>query len=174
MSYFQCFTTAKVISYCAALLLVAAPTATIAHSGDKHAKPAARKPISTEETAFGREGDPKRVARTIQIDMSDAMRFSPASITVKQGETVRFVVRNVGKVLHEMVIGTMTELKAHGELMKKHPNMEHDEPYMSHVDPGKRAEMVWQFTKAGEFYFACLLPGHLDAGMIGKITVTQR
>jgi len=86
---------------------------------------------------------------------------------------VRFVVANKGKLMHEMVIGTMDELKKHGELMKKHPTMEHDEPYMSHVAPGKKEDLVWQFTKAGEFYYACLIPGHFEAGMIGKIKVVK-
>ena len=56
-------------------------------------------------------------------------------------------------------------------MMKKFPGMEHDEPYMAHVSPGKTDEIVWHFTKAGEFFYACLLPGHLEAGMIGKIVV---
>ena len=74
--------------------------------------------------------------------------------------------------MHEMVLGTMDELKKHAELMKKHPGMEHDEPYMAHVAPGKKGEIVWQFTKAGEFFYGCLIPGHFEAGMIGKVTVT--
>ncbi|MBM3344096.1 MAG: plastocyanin, partial [Betaproteobacteria bacterium] len=89
----------------------------------------------------------------------------------KRGEIVRFNVKNSGKVMHEMVIGTMKELKEHAELMKKHPNMEHDEPYMAHVSPGKTQQIVWQFTKPGEFFYGCLLPGHFEAGMIGKIIV---
>ncbi|HZW20321.1 cupredoxin family protein [Noviherbaspirillum sp.] len=129
--------------------------------------------ISDEEHAFGRQGDPKKATRTIAIDMSDDMRFSPAEITVKQGETIRFVVRNKGKMLHEMVIGTMDELNAHAEMMRKHPGMEHDEPYMSHVSAGKKQTLVWQFSNAGEFYFACLIPGHFEAGMVGKIKVTK-
>lgn len=144
-----------------------------AHSGETHKKVDANAPISTEEHAFGKQGNPKKLTRTIAIDMADTMRFGPANITVKQGETIKFVVTNKGKMMHEMVIGTMAELKEHGELMKKHPGMEHDEPYMSHVSPGKKEEMVWQFTKAGEFYFACLIPGHFEAGMIGKITVKK-
>lgn len=126
------------------------------------------------ETPFGRTGDPKKVTRTITIDMLDTMRFSPASITVRQGATVRLRVRNAGEVLHELVIGTDTELKEHAELMKKHPDMEHDEPYMAHVDPGKRNEIVWQFTRPGEFKFGCLMPGHFEAGMVGKIKVLPR
>jgi uncharacterized cupredoxin-like copper-binding protein len=89
----------------------------------------------------------------------------------KAGETIRFVVRNDGKAMHEMVIGTIQELKAHAELMRKFPGMEHDEPYMAHVAPGEEGEIVWQFTRAGEFYYACLIPGHLEAGMIARIFV---
>ena len=109
--------------------------------------------------------------RRVRVEMSDRMRFSPDTLEVKQGDTVRFVVRNSGKTMHEMVLGTMKELKDHAELMKKHPGMEHNEPYMAHVGPGKTAEFVWQFTKAGEFYFGCLIPGHFEAGMVGKIIV---
>ena len=131
-------------------------------------------PISTEEKDFGREGDPKKVSRTVRVDMSDTMRFTPAEITVKRGDTIRFVVKNSGKVMHEMVLGTLPELQEHAELMKKHPGMEHDEPYMAHVGPGQTAEIVWQFTKAGEFYFGCLIPGHFEAGMVGRVTVVSR
>lgn len=143
-----------------------------AHGNETHAKKADA-PISTDEHAFGKEGDPKKVTRTINVDMSDTMRFSPADITVKQGETIKFVVHNKGQALHEMVIGTIDELKAHGELMKKNPGMEHDEPYMAHVKPGGKETMVWQFTNPGEFNFGCLAPGHFEAGMIGKIKVTK-
>jgi uncharacterized cupredoxin-like copper-binding protein len=140
------------------------------HGEAKHEKKAA-KPISTEEKPFGREGDPKKALRTVRVDMSDKLRFTPASLTVKQGETVKFVVKNSGKLMHEMVLGTMQELKEHAAMMLKHPTMEHDEPYMAHVAPGKTETMVWQFTKAGEFYFGCLVPGHFEGGMIGKLTV---
>lgn len=157
----------------AAFLLVGA--AGLAHAHDKHAKKSkAAQPISTEETAFGRQGDPKKVDRTIEIAMSDNMRFTPAALQVKQGETIRFVIKNNGKMLHEMVLGTMAELKEHGEMMKKHPGMEHDEPYQAHVGASKKGEMIWQFTKAGEFNFACLIPGHFEAGMVGNITVAAK
>jgi uncharacterized cupredoxin-like copper-binding protein len=148
--------------------------AVFAHTDARQDAKSARKAISTEEKAFGREGDPEKVSRTVTVDMSDKMRFSPASLTVRQGETVRFVVKNSGKVMHEMVLGTMRELKEHAELMKKHPGMEHDEPYMAHVAPGKTERIVWQFTKPGEFYYGCLVPGHFDAGMLGKINITTR
>jgi uncharacterized cupredoxin-like copper-binding protein len=124
-----------------------------------------------ESTPFGQQGDPGKVTRTIRVAMNDRMRFDPESITVKKGETVRFVVANQGAVLHEMVLGTPEALKAHAELMKKHPGMEHDEPSMTHVKPGATGEIVWQFTRAGNFEFACLIPGHFEAGMVGKVAV---
>ena len=158
----------------AAATLALAATAAQAHGDEKHPKAAKARPMSMDEHAFGRQGDPAKATRTIRVDMSDAMRFSPAEIRVKQGETVKFVVKNTGKVMHEMVIGTMKELREHGELMKKFPNMEHDEPYMAHVAPGKTEEIAWTFTRAGEFHFGCLVPGHFDAGMIGRIVVAGK
>jgi uncharacterized cupredoxin-like copper-binding protein len=126
------------------------------------------------ETPFGQAADPKRAARVIHIDMADTMRYTPAEITVKRGESVRFVAKNSGKVLHELVLGTKEELARHAEAMKKHPGMEHDEPHMLHVAPGKTGEMGWRFTRAGEFYYGCLVPGHFEAGMVGRIFVKER
>lgn len=141
--------------------------------GDPHGKVHGLSSISSEEHPFGKQGDPKKATRTIAIDMSDNMRFTPSEITVKQGETIRFVVKNKGEMLHEMVIGTMDGLKEIHEMIMKDPNMAHEEPYMTHVSPGKKETMVWQFTQAGEFYYACLIPGHFEAGMIGKIKVVK-
>jgi uncharacterized cupredoxin-like copper-binding protein len=125
------------------------------------------------ETPFGRAADPGKAKRTIQIEMTDQMRFEPSEISVKRGEIVRFVPVNKGTVMHEMVLGPLEDLKQHAELMKKRPGMAHDAPYMAHVPPGKSGEIGWQFTKAGEFFYGCLVAGHFDAGMIGKVTVKQ-
>jgi len=124
-----------------------------------------------EEKKFGKAADPKHAKRTMTVEMSDTMRFTPAEITVKRGEMVKFLIKNNGKMMHEMVLGTLDELKEHSELMRKFPAMEHDEPHMAHVAPGKSGEMDWQFTQKGEFYYGCLLPGHFEAGMVGKIIV---
>lgn len=145
-------------------------SAAFAH-GDEHAVARKFDASKVEDTAFGREGDPAKATRTIRVDMSDAMRFTPADINVKRGETVKLVATNKGQVLHEMVLGTSEELKKHAEMMKKFPGMEHDEPHMAHVKPGKSGEIVWQFTKTGEYQFACLIPGHFEAGMVGKVVV---
>jgi uncharacterized cupredoxin-like copper-binding protein len=153
-----------------AALVLASNGAVLANG--KHGKSHGGVPAS-EEYTFGRAGDPKKVTRTVRIDMSDKMRFTPASVKVKQGETVKFLVRNGGKVMHEMVIGTLPELKEHAEVMKKHPTMEHDEPSGTHVAPGRTGTIVWQFTKPGVFYFGCLVPGHFEAGMIGKLEVVK-
>jgi uncharacterized cupredoxin-like copper-binding protein len=125
----------------------------------------------TAETAFGRPGDPRNVTHTIAVNMTDSMEFIPARITVREGETVRFVVTNSGKKKHEMVIGTLAGLKEHAVLMKKHRGMKHEAPYMAHVAPGKSETLDWQFTKPGVFHYACLVGHHLEDGMAGQINV---
>lgn len=157
-----------------ALAVVAGAATMSAHAHGDGKPDRQSSPVSKESTAFGTTGDPKKISRTINVDMHDTMRFSPDKLTIRQGETVRFVLRNSGKAMHEFVLGTLAELKSHAEMMKKHPGMEHDEPYMAHVAPGKTQIIVWQFTRTGEFHFGCLLPGHFEAGMSGRINVTAR
>ena len=151
----------------ASLPWLAAPAR--AHGDTPHAPQAG--PVRREQTDWGMAGDARKARRTIDVGMGDHMRFTPARIAVQQGETVRFVVRNSGKLMHEFVIGTRAENARHAEMMVKHPNMEHDEPYMAHVAPGKTGEIVWTFNRPGTFEFACLIAGHYQAGMVGTITV---
>ena len=131
------------------------------------------KGVRKEQKEWGIAGDARAVNRTVEIRMSDTMRFTPNRIEVKQGETIRFVHKNDGKIVHEFVIGTKKELEEHAALMQKFPNMEHDEPYMAHVAPGKTGEVIWMFNRAGDFEFACLIPGHYQAGMVGKVKVSK-
>jgi uncharacterized cupredoxin-like copper-binding protein len=123
------------------------------------------------DAPFGVAVEPAKAARKIRVEMSDAMRFRPGEVTVKQGEPVQFVVKNGGRVLHEMVLGTQEGLKAHAEMMRKHPHMEHADDNMTHVRPGRTGRIGWKFTRAGTFYYACLIPGHYEAGMVGKVNV---
>jgi len=128
-------------------------------------------PVVKEQKPWGIAADAKDAQRTVTIRMSDDMRFAPSHLDVKLGQTLRLRAENKGKVMHEIVIGTRKELQEHAEMMKKHPNMEHDEPYMAHVSPGKTGDIVWTFNREGDFEFACLLPGHFEAGMRGTIRV---
>lgn len=123
---------------------------------------------------IGKPGDPKQVTRTIEIVSGDDFSYRPSQIAVRRGETVRLVVKNTGKLDHELVLGSMEDLKEHAELMRKHPGMEHDEPNQAMVRPGETRAIVWQFTRAGTVDFACTIPGHLEAGMTGKIEVSTR
>jgi uncharacterized cupredoxin-like copper-binding protein len=127
-----------------------------------------------EAETIGQPGKAENISRSITITMFDTMRYSPASISVRQGETIKFIVKNSGKIKHEMVLGTAKELKEHYELMKKTPEMEHDDENMVTVPPGESGEIIWHFTKAGKIDFACLLPGHYDAGMKGAVRVKPR
>jgi uncharacterized cupredoxin-like copper-binding protein len=147
---------------------VAPPSA--AHEGEAHSKKKTGS-VKKEQKEWGIAGDAKAVKRTVPISMTDNMRFSPDYVEVKQGETVKFTLKNSGKIMHELVIGTKKELDEHAALMMKFPNMEHDEPYMAHVPAGKTGEIIWTFNRAGDFDFACLIAGHYQAGMVGKIKV---
>lgn len=151
-----------------AVLLVAA-AGVRAHGNEGH--PAKAGPARKEQKDWGIAGEAKAARRTIEVRMLDTMRFTPDRIDVRVGETVRFKVANTGKVLHEFVIGTAAENAKHAELMMKFPDMEHEEPYMTHVSPGKRGQIVWTFNRPGEFEFACLIAGHYQAGMVGTIVV---
>jgi uncharacterized cupredoxin-like copper-binding protein len=132
------------------------------HAG--HAMPAASAPI-------GKPGDPARVTRSIDVDMTDAMRFTPARIEVKAGETVRLNVRNSGRIRHELVLGTDADLKAHYDMMMKDPGMRHEEANALSLEGGKSGQIVWRFDKAGTVSFGCLEPGHYSAGMKGAVSV---
>ncbi len=162
----------KLISVTLAALIAGASSFALAHGDAAHAKKAG--PVKKEQKEWGVAGEAKAVNRTITLSMTDNMRLTPDKIDVKQGETVRFVIKNAGKIMHEMVIGTKKELDEHAALMVKFPTMEHEEPYMAHVAPGKTAEIIWTFNKPGNFDFACLIAGHYQAGMMGKVTVTSR
>ena len=159
----------QTILACAVASFAFAGGAALAHEGSPHKD--ANAPVKKEQKLWGIAGDAKAAKRTIEISMGDDMRFTPSNIEVKQGETVRFVVANKGKLLHEMVIGDKTTLDEHAALMAKFPGMEHDEPYMAHVASGKKETLVWTFNRAGDFDFACLIAGHYQAGMVGKIKV---
>lgn len=162
----------KVVSAALIGALVSLPLIALGHGDKPHNHRSAT--VAKEQKDWGIAGEARAVRRTIEIAMSDDMRFKPDRLEVMVGDTIRFVIRNQGKLMHELVIGTQRELDEHAAMMLKHPNMEHDEPYMAHVDPGKSGEIIWQFNRTGEFSFACLIAGHYQAGMVGRIVVSER
>lgn len=129
---------------------------------------------SDAEMAYGKPGDPKKPARIIQIAMGERdgkMEFIPAKIEIRRGEQIKFQLRNNGALDHELVMATLQENLDHAIEMKKNPDMEHDNPNAKRLAPKKTGEIVWLFTKAGQFDFSCLIPGHREAGMTGTIVV---
>ncbi|MCS4292507.1 putative cupredoxin-like copper-binding protein [Comamonas sp. BIGb0152] len=167
----------KTISHLVACTLLASASTAFAHGSESHAATSASAPASTavtkEQKDWGIAGDAKQASRSIDLNMGDDMRFSPAHFSVKKGETLRLRVLNKGQVMHEVVLGTKATLAQHAQMMLKHPGMEHAEPYMAHVAPQKSEDLVWHFNRAGSFDFACLIPGHYQAGMTGTFTVTD-
>lgn len=126
---------------------------------------------AAEQKPWGIAGRADQVDRTIEIRMDDRMRFTPETVQIKQGETIRFVHHNDGKLMHEFVLGTRQTLDEHAEAMLKQSGMMHGDAYMAHVEPAQQGEMIWTFNRAGRFEFACLIAGHYQAGMRGSVEV---
>jgi len=143
-----------------AAAIVAMPVAATAHGPEQH-------------SPIGEPGKASAATRTVAITMNDQMRFVPSNISVRRGETVRFVVKNDGIEPHEFMLGEIKALQEHAEVMRKHPTMEHDEPNAITVLPSNTGELIWKFTTAGRVDFACLIPGHFEKGMKGDIRVSK-
>ncbi|MBI1203723.1 MAG: copper resistance protein [Rhodopseudomonas sp.] len=147
-------------SYFTALAVMAAATGA-AHAHDGH-------------FSAGQPGDPKKPSHAVKVVMHEDgrnMLFTPSHLTVRKGEQIRFILNNDGTEKHEFVLATVEENRKHGALMKRFPNMEHADPNARQLMPYTGGEILWKFTKAGTFEFACLIPGHYEAGMHGTITV---
>ncbi|MCR8825283.1 copper-binding protein [Pseudosulfitobacter koreensis] len=128
------------------------------------------------EMMVGRPGDAASVDRSVDVTMRETddgdMVFEPATLEIAQGETIRFNVTNAGALEHEFVLDTMVGNEAHKEMMAR-MDMEHDDPNSIRLDEGTSGEVIWTFSNAGTFEFACLIPGHYEAGMHGPITVAE-
>lgn len=128
--------------------------------------------------SVGEPGDVKKATQTVRVTMKETddgkMIFTPATIKVRQGQTVRFEIKNVGELEHEFVLDDKAQIQEHKVAMEKAPDMEHADPNAIRLDPGKSGEIVWTFTNTGTFEFACLVPGHYDAGMHGPLEVVKK
>ena len=128
----------------------------------------------SEGFAAGEPGDPTKPYRTIDMQMQEAsgsMAFSPVKVQVTLGEQIKFVLTNTGELDHEFMLDTPEHNAKHKSAMEKNPEMEHDDPNGRRLQPKASAEIVWKFTKPGTFEYACLIPGHYEAGMHGVVVV---
>lgn len=138
------------------------------------AVPAAYAAVDNAAFAAGEPGDPAKSTRVVNVTIKDAsgkLLFDPAIVKVQLGEQIRFVVVNTGQLDHEFFLGSRDEISEHEDMMNKMPGMEHGDANVVRLKPGEMKEIVWNFTKSGSFEYACLLPGHLEAGMFGEVVV---
>lgn len=154
--------------YAAALALIGAATIS-ANAG-------VSEPGHSHDAGYsaGEPGDSKKPARIVQVVMRESdgkMQFIPDRIEVRADEQIKFVLKNNGDLEHEFVLASTADNLKHAEVMKKNPDMEHDDPNAKRIDPKKSSEIVWKFSKPGQFEFACLIPGHRESGMVGTVVV---
>lgn len=155
------------------VVLVALPVSSNVYASSSHSHEHSAHNHNEQKTNIGKSGKLEKVNRIIVVEMNDNMRFSPSNINVKKGENIKFIVKNVGKIKHEIVLGNPEDLKAHADMMKRMPTMKHVEENQVSVEPGKTKEFIWNFTENGIVDFACLEPGHFEAGMKGKFVVRK-
>jgi uncharacterized cupredoxin-like copper-binding protein len=152
-----------VLASASAIYGVAASMQASAHTG--HADPS---------FAAGEPGDAKQPFRTVEIVMTDGpgtMAYKPERIEAKKGEQIRFVLKNIGQVDHEFLLDSFKNNAKHKLEMEKDPQMGHEEANGARLKPNSSKEILWSFTQAGTFEFACLLPGHYETGMKGVVVV---
>ena len=134
-------------------------------------------PLAAHEGAHfsaGQPGDPRKPFRVVEVSMSEGsgtMSYSPSTLNVKKGEQIKFIVTNNGALTHEFILADTRANLKHAALMQKYPDMEHDDPNGKTLQPNGKVEILWRFNKSGTFEFACLIPGHREAGMLGHVTV---
>jgi uncharacterized cupredoxin-like copper-binding protein len=114
---------------------------------------------------------PSRIVQVTMIESDGKMLFLPNAVEVKKDEQVKFMLRNNGELDHEFILATTAENLKHAETMRKNPDMEHDDANGKRLAPKQTDQIVWKFSKAGDFEYSCLIPGHREAGMIGTIVV---
>ena len=130
-----------------------------------------------DKKAVGSPAEKGAETRTIDITMRETdsgdMVFEPASLDIKTGEVILFNITNKGALEHEFVLDTLEENKEHKEVMAQFPDMEHDDPNSTRLKAGESDQIVWNFSNGGTFEFACLIPGHYEAGMHGGVLVAE-
>ncbi len=115
----------------------------------------------------GGDADP----RTIEVAMTDDLRYDPDELIVRAGETVRFLVRNEGTMVHEFLIGTPEDQVGFEEEMAEGHGGDHEDEVGVSVDPGDMAEFTYTFGAEGEILVGCHQPGHYAGGMVANLTV---
>jgi uncharacterized cupredoxin-like copper-binding protein len=166
-------TIVRLFSLVAALAVVTLPRLAWSDSGHSHGGNSHG--AGAPSYSAGEPGDPKKPARIVLVTMRETndgkMIYEPGKLEVKAGEQVRFVLTNAGALEHEFVLASSEDNEKHAQAMRANADMKHEEPNGRMLAPKAKSEIVWRFGKAGTFEFACLIPGHREAGMTGTVTV---
>ena len=141
---------------------------------------------------IGEKGKQNEVTREIVVKMYDNY-YEPDSFKVNKNETIKFIVENMGELVHEYNIATkemhikhqpemqkMVEMEIlladtidkekMKEMAKKDHTMAHKHANSLLLEPKEKGEIIWKFSSSAKLEIACNVPGHYEAGMVAKIT----
>jgi uncharacterized cupredoxin-like copper-binding protein len=118
---------------------------------------------------------------TVVVEASE-FKFAPSTIRIPAGKPVKVVLNNGGNIEHEILIRDLSvkivatetshDMHSAGEAgmraMSEHVKAGR---FHVHAGPGGEASEVMQADAAGTYDFACEIPGHKEAGMVGRIEV---
>ena len=94
--------------------------------------------IASSTKSIGEKGDPNNIDRVINIKMYDNY-YEPNLITIKKGETIKFIITNLGEMVHEYNIGTKEMHIKHQPEMQK--LIDHEIIIFDKIDKKKMKEM---------------------------------
>ena len=165
----------KFLRTCTIALALMFPALSVEASSGKGQQPHARAFEVPGHDPIGEPGDGSSIDRTIEISVRETesgyMLFEPDAIKIERGSVVRFSISNTGALDHEFFLGSFDEVAKHQQWMREHPDMPHDSANAVTIPSGQNAELIWEFSDVTSLEFACLIPGHREAGMWGVIIV---
>ena len=116
-------------------------------------------PTATPEPTLGFTPGTAAAPRVVELSSDDLLQFTPGVVQVAKGETVTFQIHNVGKAIHEFMVGPLADAFADKE----------GTPEVADIGPDQTGSITTTFDGDGPFAFACHAPGHFEHGMLGYI-----
>lgn len=131
---------------------------------------------SVSSAGYGSPAPATKADRTVAVNILPSLRYDPAALSVRPGETVVFKVTNEATAVHEFVLG---DTKVQGDYQKmmagmgSAPMTMRDQANVVDVQPGQTKQLAWTFptSSKGSVIYGSHQPGDYAHGLKGIITV---